>query len=117
MVNGVLSEIEGFVEIAQVVVAVARWRDWTGWAAVGGVVVVARRGGVELVVDAGEGGQVETTLDELEDGGVFVELAGDVATLSIGRDDQRWHAKAQAVGVQFRPSSSGRPEYSGAGVR
>lgn len=43
MVIGVLGEIEGFVEIAHAVVAIARRRGWTGCAPVSGIVVVAGR--------------------------------------------------------------------------
>src|SRR5579859_2096180 len=101
MVFSILGKIEGFVEIADLGEAVARGRGRAGCMALRGIVVLRWRGGVELVIDAGERGQVETALDELEDRGVFVELAGDVAAPGPGRDDQHRNAQSHAIGVNL----------------
>ena len=75
----VLCEIEGVVEVAELVESVAGSEGGTGGLAVSSIVVSGRSGGIKLVIDAGKGGQIETTFDEFQEGGVFVQCAGDIA--------------------------------------
>ena len=102
MVIWVLGEIEDSVEIAELREAVTRGRRGTKGFPVGGVIVFGGRPGVKLVVDAGEGRQAETALDELQDRAMLIELPRDVTTLGPGRDYKGGHAEPQAVGVDLR---------------
>ncbi|OLB54648.1 MAG: hypothetical protein AUI01_09365 [Ktedonobacter sp. 13_2_20CM_2_56_8] len=102
MVVWVLGEIEDFVEIAELREAITWGRRWAEGFPVGGVIVFCGRLGVKLVVDAGEGGQAKTALDELQDRTMLIELTRDVTTLRPGGDDKGGHTEPQAVGVDLR---------------
>jgi len=70
----VLGEIEDFVEVAELRETITRGRRRTKGFPVGGVIVFCGRLGVKLVVDAGEGGQAKTALDELQDRAMLIQL-------------------------------------------
>src|SRR5256885_1497567 len=77
IVVGVLSEVEGLVEIAQLCQRVAGWGRWPGGTAPGRGIIGSRRLSIELVIDAGKSWQPEAALQEFQHRTVFVQLRGE----------------------------------------
>src|SRR5437588_2276181 len=98
----VLREIEYFQEIPDLCQAVARRGGWASSFACRRVVVPGGSRGVELVIHAGERGKTKAAFDEFQDRAMFVQLAGDIAALDPGWDDQHGYAHPHTVGVHLR---------------
>src|SRR5438270_13999120 len=80
----VLREIEYLKEIPDLCQAIARRGGRASGFACRRVVVPGGSRGVELVIHAGKRAKTKAAFDEFQDRGVFVELAGDIATFDPG---------------------------------
>ena len=84
IIIGILREVERLVEISELRKFITRWRGWTRWLAIGGIVIGAWSRGIELVIDACQRGQAKPPFNELQNRTVFVQLARNVAAPRIG---------------------------------
>ncbi len=75
MIVRILRKVEGLRKIANLWQAITWWSRWARGLPMGRIVIGARSRGIKLAIDAGERGQAKTTLDELQDRIMFVQLA------------------------------------------
>lgn len=56
---------------------------------------------IEAMIDACQGWQAKATLKKLENRGMLIHLAAEVAASGIRRDHQGWDTHAQPIGVHL----------------
>ncbi len=78
MIVRVQRKVEDLRKITNLRQAITWWSGWAKGLPIERIVIGARSRGIKLVVDAGERWQVKTTLNELQDRTMFVQLPRDI---------------------------------------
>src|SRR2546425_12970897 len=78
MIVRVQRKVEGLRKITNLRQAITWWSGWAKGLPIGRSVIGARSQGIKMVVETGERGQAKTTLNELQDRTMFVQLPRDI---------------------------------------